>query len=387
MWRVISCGLALILAGCGASDCEIMKRVAAPSSGTEPGTLQAGMLLDNTPRLLSAAPLAARSDGSVMCLTCLGIATLDAMLDEVDRIDTDGSGNVAIAPDDASYVATPGSGAGALEIVALSPSGEPRWRTPIESVGKLVAGTEGLYARTGAQDFGSSVTPGTVIGFDAATGESRTLATGQYLLGAAHGGVFVAERVSDSSLTLRQLDPTGNVVWSRAITAATSGLSLREAVVTPDGGAIVLGVAGGTLDFGDRALLVTGPFVAGFDASGATQWAFNADIRLDGLSRIAQPQKLALTTQGEILITSRFTDGISLERAVLSVATPAGISRNLDYFARQGTHTITGLAAAPDGAVWVQVDSGRLELGDSPSITIGDHTFTEEGMYLFKLVP
>jgi hypothetical protein len=164
-------------------------------------------------------------------------------------------------------------------------------------------------------------------------------------------------------------------------------LRLGGAVVTPDGGAIVFGGTSGTLDFGDRTLPGAGQFIAGFDASGATQWAFKLDAPT-GFLGSPLIGAVALTSRGEILIASIIDVNLSTEWAFLSVATPAGISRTLDFFAGRGAHMITGLAVAPDGAAWVQVENGVLEEGDRPpEINIGDHTFTDEGTYLFKLVP
>lgn len=386
----MACATASILAGCSTNDCEVLRQVTAPSSGTEPGTLQAGLLLSNTPyQMTSAAPLAVRSDGSVMCFICLGIVTLDARLHEVDHIDTNGPASIAVAPDDASYVVTPGQKQTLQrEIVALSPAGKRRWTVPIANLNRLIAGTEGPYAEAlvPASD-GSAMLSATIFGFDTVTGSSRTLVTGQYLLGAAHGGVFTVDGKGEPSVTLRQLDPTGNVVWSRAITSTMGALRLGSAVVTPDGGAIVFGSTSGPLDFGDRTLPATGQFIAGFDASGATQWAFKLDTPT-GFFGSPVIGDVTLTSRGEILIASIIDRGLSTEWAFLSVATPAGISRTLDFFAGRGAHRITGLAVAPDGAAWVQVENGVLEEGDRPpEINIGDHTFTDEGTYLFKLMP
>jgi hypothetical protein len=114
-----------------------------------------------------------------------------------------------------------------------------------------------------------------VHGFDAKTGQSRTVATGQYLLAAARGGgVFTVEEQETQSATLRRLDPTGTVVWSRTLTSTFDGLFSRGGAATADGGVSVFGYSPTAVDFGDRTLASLGAFVAGFDASGATQWAF-----------------------------------------------------------------------------------------------------------------
>jgi len=112
----------------------------------------------------------------------------------------------------------------------------------------------------------------TILGFDAATGTSRTLAIDQRLLGAAHGGVFTFEARDQRSVALHQLDPAGNVVWSHTLASTIDSHELvasdqwplierfraRRRRGDPDGGVIVFGATPG-LDLGDRTLAVTRP--------------------------------------------------------------------------------------------------------------------------------
>jgi hypothetical protein len=73
--------------------------------------------------------------------------------------------------------------------------------------------------------------------------------------------------------------------------------------------------------------------------------------------------------------------------STLTVATPAGIVRTLEV-GGSGKQTIDGLAAAPDGAVWVYVSSFvDDDFVPDPVLQIGDHSFADPGEYLFKLVP
>lgn len=69
------------------------------------------------------------------------------------------------------------------------------------------------------------------------------------------------------------------------------------------------------------------------------------------------------------------------------MATPAGISRTLRIDG-SGHQVIGGLAAAPDGTVWVQVSSFvDDDLPPEPVFQIGDHIFMDPGEYLFQIVP
>jgi hypothetical protein len=222
----------------------------------------------------------------------------------------------------------------------------------------------------------------TIRGFDARTGQSRTVASGQYLLAAARGGgVFTIEQQEKQSATLRRLDPAGTVVWSRTLTSTVDGLGIRGGVATADGGVSVSGYSAAAVDFGDRMLAAPGPFIAGFDASGATQWAFASPFFT----------RMAVTAQGEILIAGDTapggTEGTLPTNAFLSVATPTGISRTL-LFSGEGDQFIAGLATTPDGFAWIQIGNFKHDDAESdPVLEIDDHRFADSGYYLFKIVP
>lgn len=246
----------------------------------------------------------------------------------------------------------------------------------------IVAGTEGPYTGPG-YNFEASVLDFTIRGFDALTGQPRTVASGQYLLAAARGGgVFTVEQQGKQSATLRRLDPDGKVVWSHTLTSTVDGLSIQRAVATADGGVSVYGSSVVGVDFGDRTLASSGVFVAGFDVSGATQWVFTPTTFIT---------HIALTAQGEILIAGDTAggggQGILSTDAYLSVATPAGISRTL-YITGPENQRITALAATPDGSAWINVANFRHDdPPPDPVIHAGDRTFPEIGSYLFKIVP
>jgi len=361
--------------------------VVAPSSSREPGTLQAGIWQSQS-SYLPAASLAARADGSVVCVTCSGVVILDAGAREIGRptIPDNSAPSIAVAPDDTTYL-LPGS-----ELISLSPAGDRRWLAlfipgppgPFETLGPpLVAGRAGAYLEGQlASGDGSGSTTATIVGFDAATGARRRLATGQHLLGAARDGVFTVEGGHGGpSATLHQLDPAGKVVWSHALSSTQDGLELRKAVAMPDGGAVVFGSTRSMLEFGDRTLAATSEvgFVAGFDAAGATRWAFA--VTSFGIADIA------VIAQDEILIAGRSVlGGAPQDDAALAVATPAGIARTLDIGGTED-QVIRGLTVTPDGLAWVQIDSVPTDDPYTAVMHIGAHTFPEQGTYLFRLVP
>lgn len=386
MWRVIACVVISVLAACTSEDCDEPLEILAPSSGSGPGALRLGMLMSRTPYAMSQQPLAARSDGSVVCSTCSGIVVLDGDLREIGRTRLGGA-SIVVAPDDSTYAITPGADFRGAEVVALSALGEPRWTVPIAPRPfKIVAGTEGPYVGVLVPRTDGSVLPmGTIIELDAATGEPRTVTTGHVLLGASRlGALTVTTEIAPSlTVTVHQLDRAGIVVWSHALAAGSSTVQLGGALGTPDGGAIIFGSTPAMLDFGDHTLAVTrfpSSFVAGFDADGQTRWAFEI-----GALRI---MSAALTAQGEILIAT-FQGGSypgPEADAYLHVATPSGVMRTLTVDG-PGNQFIHGVADASDGLAWLQVDTGRFDDNwPDPVMQIADRSFPVEGTYLLKLV-
>lgn len=366
-----------------------MQQVISPSSNREPGTLQYGVLQHAPFDFFISAPVAARSDGRVLCATCSAIVAFDATLHEIGRVDLDsgGSGSVAdiaVAPDDTVYAVIAGTLIRIDDLTDVSTADASRWRAAVGGGEVLVAGTEGPYVEPGIYfNFGVPPHDLTVRGFDAMTGQPRTVASGQYLLAAARGGgVFTVEQQGNQSVTLRRLDPAGTVVWSRMLTS-TNGLGISSGVATADGGVSVLGSSASTVDFGDRTLASGGSFVAGFDASGATQWAFQ--FQLPYITH------MAVTAQGEILLAGNTApagpEGTLPTDAFLSVATPTGISRTL-HFSGEGDQFIVGLAATPDGFALIDIGNFKHDDAESdPVMQVGDHMFTDSGYYLFKIVP
>jgi outer membrane protein assembly factor BamB len=368
-----------MIAGCGTSDdpfaCRDARQIVAPSSTGEPGTVLAGSLLTYG----SAAAIAALPDGGVVCLTCLGVVALDAGLRETALVkpQPDPLGGVAVAPDGAIYVPVHG------QLVALSPGGEQRWmvEVPLGTAGPLVARTEGAYIET--MRIGSTGQPEHVIlGYEAATGAQRVVATGQHLFGAGPGGIVTVEDQGSTSVVLHSLDPAGRVVWSHTLTASDRGLELQGVAASPDGSTIVLGRSPAALDLGDRTLPAPNgsiSFVAAFDAIGATLGAFT----VNGFGA----SYLAVTTKAEIVVAgyTEHSVGVGTADTHLAVATPAGITRTLDIDG-PGSQTVKALATAPDGAVWIQIDVPGSEDGHpDPVMQIRGRTFSDIGTYLFKL--
>jgi len=389
MWRIIACAV-LLTSGCG-EDCDV-RIVVSPSSSAAPGTLQAGVRL---PLPASGGqPLAIRPDDHLVCATCGGMVTLDAELHEIDRV---GGGWIS-APDGTMYTRVAGSANDTSDLVSRSVTGELRWRVPVgqeSSLGKILAGTADVYIQVA----------GEIWAFDAATGTRRMIATGQSLLGGGDGRIITVEKVATpgtgESWTLHQLDPAGNAVWSHALPVQDPqrALMFLGAESTPDGGAIVVGMTSGDVDLGDYTLSrpqtgsdqrcgrlcpnpYGGGFLASFDASGTTRWGFTAGSLLSGI---------ALTPRGDVVVTGEFEGPAARsffevdDDSFVAIATRAGLAWRYE-FVGAGTQTTADLAVAPDGQVWVAIDSERFAESGALEMTVGDLRFSEEGRYVFKLV-
>jgi hypothetical protein len=372
MRGVMVCAAAVVIAGCGASgdpyrDCRDPRQIVAPSSSGEPGTVLAGSLFS----YIQDGAIAARPDGSIVCLTCSGAVVLDRMEPQPDVV----GAPFAVAPDGSIYVHTFGA------VVALAPSGEQRWVAPITGApGRLVARAEGAYLN--ALQLRGPREELVILGFDAATGAQRVVATGQDLLGAVAGGILAVENQRSKSVTLNQLDPAGQVVWSHTLTSTDTGLEIKGAAASPDGGAVVFGTTPKALDLGDRtlpSLVEDRIFIATFDAAGATVGAFIDDQ--------IYVRYLAVTTRGEIALATYYDHavGVGDSESVLATATPDGIQRTI-HIDGPGSQSVQAIAAAPDGAVWIQINQPPSEDGwPDPEMQLGDRTFSETGIYLFKL--
>jgi outer membrane protein assembly factor BamB len=324
-----------------------------------------------------------RSDGSLVCPTCNGLLMLDPDLHLIRRAGPPSISRIAIAPDDSMYALAIGAGTDA-QLFALSPAGEVRWKAPIAyalEFPTIAVGAEGAYVEVAVPAAGGS-TPGSVEidAFDATTGDRHTLVANQGLLGAAPGGgVFTVEHQGSQSVTLHQVGPAGTPVWSRALTAVAGSIELRGAAARTDGGAVVFGFSAAAVDFGDRTLALQGQstFVAGFDPTGATRWAFEVPLHVDYVVPTQQDELLLAWTPGG---ATHDTD------AMFAVATPAGVSRTLTV-AGPGHQRALGLAVTPDGLAWLQISSVEDPgIKQAPVIRVGDRMF-DPGTYLFKLVP
>ena len=393
MCRILACVTPAILAACSTDLCQPPRQVVAPSSSTEPGSLQFGQFqFEAAIRSPVTRSLAAGSDGIVACATCSGIFSIDTSYHSIGSLDTRGVGGV-VAHDDAIYAKIPGSQLDTTDIVAFSPSGTPRWRSTLgtapESV-DLIASDDSVYVSAVPRDSTSQLTQRTLFAIDAATGAQRTVATGLHVIGPSHRGV-IAVALSDSrpQRTVQQIDPDGNVVWSHSI-QSTLGPELASTLATADGLVAVFGLVFSDVDLGERTIPIVNinrenGFVAAFDATGATQWAFPVDS--GGVTHVAT------TPQGQLLVASQRQVGGGLLSpeidTYLSVATTAGVVRSLTIDG-VGIQEIRGLAAAPDGTAWIQVDN--LITSDSENeppaiLQVSGKHFPEVGTYLFKIVP
>lgn len=363
--------------------------------------MQSGVLQSSGAWQHSATPaLAVRSDGTVVCVTCTGVVAFEPSLRQRGGLDATGPAGVVVAHDDSIFAVVPGTDVDTTEIVALEPTGQIRWRSTIGtrtvSV-KLIASDDGLYAW--AQRFSqmSRLPESTLFAVDTATGALRSMATDVGVIGPAHRGVIGG--AATSAPAVAQLDPTGKVVWSHAIGGFIRP-ALNGSLPTADGGVIVFGTIFGELDLGDLTIPWTpGPVSRGviirFDANGATQWGYAVDD--GGVTQLvaiaaADPQRGIAGEERFVAAGGRQVGGSMFspdDDSFLTVATSAGVTRQLTLGGR-GIQDLFGIAAAPDGAVWVQLlNLTSADEGDDPPpiLEIGDQQFTDSGVLLFKIVP
>jgi hypothetical protein len=380
---VMSVWLCCLATACGTSGdlpppC-VADRIVPSSSSREPGTLQDGLILSRDDASVRgddpATPftVAARPGGGVLCAMCGGVVAFTADLDRHVRVDTGGPARIAVAPDDGFYALVHEAATGGTNLVAYSGANEVRWTQPLAGDPSGVsAAAEGPYVQLASN----------ILGFDALTGELRSTATVEGgLIASARGSVFTTT-AGQNAVTLRRLDPAGGVMWSHTITAVTNDPWLIQGyAANADGAMVIFGSTSTTLDFGDRMFVPHGNwFIAGFDATGATQGAFSYNTFTT---------HIAVTAQGEILIAGQdIPVQADVEtNAVLSVATLDGISRTL-HIDGPGPQVIDGLTVTPDGIAWISVSTYKFDYDtQDPVMQLGGQTFTEAGAYLFKIVP
>jgi hypothetical protein len=181
------------------------------------------------------------------------------------------------------------------------------------------------------------------------------------------------------------LDRSGAEIWRRPMMSQSTVFTLHDAVVTPDGGAIVVGRAENTIDFGDRVL--EGPpgrtlnFVVEIDPTGATRWAFAVDVVL--------VEHVALAASGELLLAGRLDYDLGSQKqmdAFLALATPQGVVRT-HRLGGPADQLVEDLQASADGGAWVQVSSRGGEGDPEPSLRVGAARLDEPGDYLLGIVP
>jgi hypothetical protein len=398
MWRVL-CVITAALCGCSANVCDDPDEVVAPSSSTAPGTVQRGLRQsDDVAR--SAASLAVRSDGTVICVTCASIATFDPSLRQLGRVAAQGRAGVVVTADDSIFAVRLGSEPGTIDIIALSPAGTIRWRSPVDSEAvDLFASDDNLYAVARLADANGQQRPRTVFAVDPATGALHTIATTFSPIGPAHRGILAVSAVPGppGSLGIDQIDPAGNIAWSHIVRSFVGAFAGSAPIA--DGGVIVFGSTYSDVDLGDATITIPARdrengFVAAFDATGATRWAFA--VETGGVTHLAVAADaapgVAVTADSRLFIASRTVSGSDLSPRIdshLAVATPAGVTRSLTIDG-DGDQKIIGLAAAVDGAAWIQLENTRSigDFDDEPPLAhIGSLRFPAPGLYLFELVP
>lgn len=373
MWRTIGwvVGVLATLGGCGGLDCDDIERVVS-SPSSNPGTIRTGIRLGATSPSVAAHP-----DGGVVCVTCTGLLRLDAALSEDGRIAAlEDPRHVALGPDGTVYttVEVPLDGGTSHHVVALDAAGVVRWRTALgagEVPMEMVADAGGVYIELA----------GGLIALDGATG-AVAWEQPDGLLGVALDGVFTVQ-----GRVVRHLDRSGAVVWQRELMSAGTLLTLRDAAVTPEGGAVIAGSAHATIDFGDRVLEGLSPgsafqFAAEIDPAGATQWAFKLDV--------VQLDHVAVTRDREILLAGKFHYDTFRDQGLesfLALATPGQIVRQ-HIILGTGDQQIQDLQVSAEGGAWVQVSS---EHASEPTLRIDRQPDSQRiegaGTYLLELVP
>jgi hypothetical protein len=358
--------------GCDSSSCDEIEHVVSAQT-SEPGGVRSGILLGAT-----FPAVAARPEGGVVCVACSGLARRDADLRDDGSIGSlDGPRNVALGPDGTAYtsVQLPRedlSSPVVHEVIAFEPAGGERWRVTLADFAvplRMMADAERVYVELS----------GSLVALDSATGAVAWTRPDK-LLGVAHEGVFTAV-----GTTVRHLGQDGAAIWQRPMTSLSTTFTVHDAAVTPDGGAIVVARAENTVNFGDRML--EGPpgrtlnFAVEIDPTGATRWAFKADVML--------VEHVALTEGGEILLAGRLDSRRDHEDqmdAFLALANRDGIVRT-HRLGGPADQLVEDLLVSTDGGALVQVSSFGGEGEPEPELRIGGHRLDEPGSYLLDIVP
>jgi hypothetical protein len=383
MWRFVSLFAVSFAAapGCDSPRCDELELVVS-SPTAEPGELRTAL------RLVTGFPdVAVRPDGGMVCVTCTGLHRLDADLRDDGRIGSmKEPRSVAIGPDGTIYTTAqiPGEDELAYEVIAFDAAGRKRWRAPLvdpetgmrhSPPGALAANAEHVY-------LSSSSSSSSTIAFDAASGAGAWSIPDQ-LLGVSHEGIFVAQGKD----TVAHLDRTGAAIWRRPMKGQDT--LIDDAVVTPDGGAIIVGHGGVSVDLGDRVLQASSGqllrFIVELDPAGAVRWAY----KIDNMT----PKHVALTESGEIILAGDLDCHRSPQScdAFLAVATPEKVVR-LHRIGGIGHQDLEGLQVSMDGTAWLQVGMRRDPIFGDPdrldmTIEVGSHQLDEIGTYVLGIVP
>jgi hypothetical protein len=353
--------LALLLAGgCTASlPCEPQPIAACASCA--PGEIRYGA------ELLSFAPqgITQLSSGTLACLSCGTFWFLDATAKVRSHFDVGGTiiGVPAVATDDLyAIVSSPPTQDNWQpppdQLFAFDPGGAVRWQYELSAIREHVigAGPAGPYTL--------SLT--TLTAFAAADGSTRWTMPAPppqmaaSALPAPDGGlclVVYGSNPPNASATIIMLDVAGTPRWMKTLTTTGTVLGVDVFAFDEVGDLLIAGELEGTnIDLGDAT--ITGAntyYAAAVSPSGATLWGYTfagAGINL----RAAAAFSGKLVIAGEYVSDSTFL-GLPPSRyndVVVATFDATGLVA-ADRLGGPGDQFFGGLAAAPDGSLWVEL--------------------------------
>jgi hypothetical protein len=368
----------VVMLGCTSREpCEPVVLAACPSCG--PGNVLRGLSFESY-----AQNAVVFADGSI------GLASTCNDLYELPPGHATGKAHAIVAGGSTADLVATGTGAdvyvtgeldGVVSLYRSTEAGASLWAAPINAVepSQLVAAPEGVYAIR-------SSSTGTTTAYAAEDGAFRWTQLGLYYPDRS-GGLLqidsVPQGATPSSATVRSLDASFGVRWTKTL-AASSDVWVRQPLVTASGAIVVSGGFGGGLDLGD-ATVSGGPnqsFVAELDATGKTLWA-SAIASASAWPVIAGDQVVVLSLERSAPLPDGLTfdvfDGSGHVRTDPVVFDLAG---NVDDAAIE-------MHGAPDGNVWLALR--MLESSDallSYKLVIGSQHYSggDAGL-LLELAP
>jgi hypothetical protein len=197
---------------------------------------------------------------------------------------------------------------------------------------------------------------------------------GDPLIGGDSHDVFVAA-----------LDATGNHLWSRGFGGAGADLAMGVAVGA-DGGVVVVGTFGGTIDCGTGPLTATAGdngFVAKYAAGGAPLWSRALPGRTDSV---------ALDANDNVLVTGRFSQ--SWDPVSGQTAPESGLGLAVVKLDPSGS-ALSKISAGGERAISIAVDaSGTIALAgtrrwfrDSVDVGPGPSQTNQLGGFVRRVAP